>query len=194
MSYYLIGDSGGVYFEPFTGIVESEGASYSNKVTSNPIEGGSTVTDHAVADPVKLDISGVVTNMPGARDTLIAMRDNRDLLTYRGADAYENMLITSLSISRSKDAGPTGFVFKVSLQQMQIVGSAYAPVSPSMRNSDAAAPTSLKGAKSPTNVGLVTPSNAYAAHVNSFINPTPKNTAIAAARRTVSNRGYTQVS
>lgn len=190
MSYYLIGDSGSVYFEPFAGIIESEGASYSNKVTSNPIEGGSTVTDHAVADPVKLDISGIVTNMPGARDTLIAMRDNRDLLTYRGADAYENMLITSLSISRSKDAGPTGFIFKLTLQKMQIVGAAYAPVVATMRGSDAAASTALRSAQAPTNVGLVTPASAYAAHVNSFTNPTPNNTAIAAARRTVANRGY----
>ena len=61
MSYYLMGDSGTVVFRPYTGVVESEDASYSNKVTSNPIEGGSTIDDHAVAEPVKVSISGMVT-------------------------------------------------------------------------------------------------------------------------------------
>lgn len=45
MSYYLMGDSGTVVFRPYTGVVESEDASYSNKVTSNPIEGGSTIDE-----------------------------------------------------------------------------------------------------------------------------------------------------
>ena len=36
MSYYLIGDSGSVAFVPFSGVVQSEDATYTNKATSNP--------------------------------------------------------------------------------------------------------------------------------------------------------------
>lgn len=191
MSYYLMGDSGTVAFQPYTGVVESEDASYSNKVTNNPIEGGSTIDDHAVAEPVKVSISGTVTSsVAAARATLVAMCQNRDLIAYRGEDQYDNMLITSLSIGRSKTAG-TGFAFKLTLQYMRLSTSAFAPISAFTMSSDARTATSKrKGTKQEQNVGLVTPSSAYADYVSSFNDPQPKNSGMAAARSNPSYRGY----
>ena len=186
MSYYLMGDSGTVVFRPYTGVVESEDASYSNKVTSNPIEGGSTIDDHAVAEPVKVSISGMVTShSAAARATLIAMCRNRDLIAYKGENQYDNMLITSLSIGQSKTAG-TGFTFKLKL--------AFAPISAFAMSSEARTATpsgkKQKGTRQEQNVGLVTPSSAYADYVSSFNDPQPKNSGMAAARSNPSYRGY----
>lgn len=194
MSYYLMGDSGTVVFQPYTGVVESEDAAYSNKVTSNPIEGGSTIDDHAVAEPVKVSISGIVTShSAAARATLIAMCQNRDLIAYKGEDQYDNMLITSLSIGRSKSAG-MGFTFKLTLQYMRLSASAFAPISAFVMSSEArtAIPSGekQKGTRQEQNVGLVTLSSAYADYVSSFNDPQPKNSGMAAARSNPSYRGY----
>ena len=195
MSYYLTGDSGTVAFQPFSGVVESEDATYSNKVTSNPIEGGGAIDDHAVADPVKVSVSGVVTSVVGGeRAVLIAMCQNRDLLNYRGEDVYNDMLITSLSIGRSKAAGIGGFTFKLTLQQMRLTGAAYAPVMAfAMSGSDRAATHSKateKSAKAEENIGLVTALSGYADYVSSFNDPQPKNTGITSARTNPTYRGY----
>lgn len=194
MSYYLMGDSGTVVFRPYTGVVESEDASYSNKVTSNPIEGGSTIDDHAVAEPVKVSISGmVISHSAAARATLIAMCRNRDLIAYKGENQYDNMLITSLSIGQSKTAG-TGFTFKLTLQYMRLSASAFAPISAFAMSSEARTATpsgkKQKGTRQEQNVGLVTPSSAYADYVSSFNDPQPKNSGMAAARSNPSYRGY----
>ena len=47
MAYILSGDSGTVIFQR-TATVTGENAQMSSKVTSNPIEGGGQITDHAV--------------------------------------------------------------------------------------------------------------------------------------------------
>jgi hypothetical protein len=192
MAYTLIGDSGTVTFKPMTGVIDSEGVSIGNKVTSNPIEGGGQINDHASPEPVKLDISGVVTDMPDARATLEAMANNRDLLSYRGAEAYDNLLITSLSISRSKDAGgESGFSFRLSLQQMSIVTAAFVPaLGPRMSSDAKTAQTGKPGAKAKTTAGLVAVDTGYAAYVNGFSSPAPQNTDITAAQTNPSYKGY----
>lgn len=195
MSYYLTGDSGTVTFQPFSGVVESEDATYSNKVTSNPIEGGGAIDDHAVADPVKVSVSGAVTSsMGGERATLIAMCQNRDLVTYRGEDMYSDMLITSLSIGRSKAAGMGGLIFKLTLQQIRLTGAAFAPIAAfTMSGADRAATRSKsteKSARAEESLGLVTASSGYADYVSSFNDPQPKNTGITSARTNPTYRGY----
>lgn len=194
MSYYLIGDSGSVAFVPFSGVVQSEDATYTNKATSNPIEGGGTINDHAVAEPVKVSVSGLVAQDGGQKAALIAMAANCDLISYRGHGSYNNMLITSLTIGHSADAGQGGFTFKASLQEMQVTGSALATVAQfSMSAQDrgaAVAVSKAKGAKQETNMGLVTPDTGYAQYVASFNDPVPNNTAITGARTNPSNRGY----
>ena len=91
MSYILSGDSGTVVFDR-TGTITNESPTMSSQVTSNPIEGGGKITDHAVLDPIKFSITGIVSTAAGYA-TLEAMWRNRDLLTYRGAEAFNNLLI-----------------------------------------------------------------------------------------------------
>lgn len=40
----------------------------SSQVTSNPIEGGGKITDHAVLDPIKFSITGHRLHRRGLRD------------------------------------------------------------------------------------------------------------------------------
>ena len=99
MSYILSGDSGTVVFDR-TGTITNESPTMSSQVTSNPIEGGGKITDHAVLDPIKFSITGIVSTAAGYA-TLEAMWRNRDLLTYRGAEAFNNLLIINLKRTRA---------------------------------------------------------------------------------------------
>ena len=64
MSYILSGDSGTVVFDR-TGTITNESPTMSSQVTSNPIEGGGKITDHAVLDPIKFSITGIVSTAAG---------------------------------------------------------------------------------------------------------------------------------
>lgn len=190
MSYMLIGDSGTVIFTK-TGTVTGEDATMSSKVTSNPIEGGSSITDHAVLDPIKFNISGIVTSS-AQYATLEAMWRNRDLLTYRGAEAFDNLLITSLQRTRSTD-NAEGFGFRASFQQITITSAAFVDIkAPTMSQQDSNTKKSaeaVKGTKATAQNGLVTTSSEYASYVASF-NSTNVNTSVASGRTNPSYAGY----
>ena len=125
MSYILSGDSGTVVFDR-TGTITNESPTMSSQVTSNPIEGGGKITDHAVLDPIKFSITGIVSTAAGYA-TLEAMWRNRDLLTYRGAEAFNNLLITNLKRTRTPD-NAAGFGFTVSFQQITITSAAFVDI------------------------------------------------------------------
>jgi hypothetical protein len=186
----LIGDSGTVLFEK-TATVTSEDTTMSSKVTSNSIEGGSNITDHAVLDPIKFNIAGIVTSS-AQYATLEAMWRNRDLLTYRGAEAFDNLLITSLQRTRSTD-NAEGFNFRASFQQITITSAAFVDIqAPTMRQQDSGTKKSAETAKSTkttTQLSLVTTSSEYASYVASF-NSTNVNTSVAAGRTNPSYAGY----
>lgn len=190
MSYILIGDSGTVTFSK-TGTITGENAQMTSKVTSNPIEGGGIITDHAVLDPIKFTINGIVTSA-AQYATLEAMWRNRDLLTYRGEEAFENLLITSLQRTRSADnAG--GFGFTAAFQQISITGTAFVNLqAPTMSQQDAAAPkaSAAKDAtKQTAQNGLVTTSSEYAAYVTQF-NSGNTNASVGTGRANPSYAGY----
>lgn len=190
MSYILMGDSGTVVFER-TGTVSEESPTMSSQVTSNPIEGGGKITDHAVLDAIKFNISGVVADAT-AYATLEAMWRNRDLLTYRGTEAFDNLLITSLRRTRKPD-NLEGYTFTVGFQQITITSAAFVDVkAPKMSQQDAAAPKSKaasKSAKSTTQNGLVTTTSDYASYVASF-SPSSVNQSVATGRTNPSYAGY----
>lgn len=190
MSYMLIGDSGTVVFER-TGTVSEESPTMSSQVTSNPIEGGGKITDHAVLDPIKFNISGVVTSA-AEYATLEAMWKNRDLLTYRGNEAFDNLLITSLRRTR-KPENLEGYTFTVAFRQITVTSAAFVDVqTPKMSQQDSAAPKSAaaaKSAKPTTQNGLVTTTSEYAAYVASF-SPSSVNQSVAAGRTNPSYAGY----
>lgn len=192
MPYMLIGNSGTVIFDR-TGTVTDESPTMSSQVTSNPIEGGGKITDHAVLDAIKFSITGVVTSS-AQYATLEAMWRNRDLLSYRGTEAFDNLLITSLKRTRSID-NTEGFGFTVAFQQITITSAAFVDLkSPTMNQQDAGAPRSAAAAKSAraaTQNGLVTTSSDYAAYVASF-NSTSVNTSVASGRTNPSYAGYSK--
>lgn len=190
MSYILIGDSGTVTFER-TGTITGESARMTSKVTSNPIEGGGVITDHAVLDPIQFTINGIVTSS-AQYATLEAMWRNRDLLTYRGAEAFDNLLITSLQRTRSADnAG--GYAFTAAFQQITITSAAFVNLqAPSMSQQDAAAPkapAAQAATKPTTQNGLVMPSSEYASYVAQF-SANSVNTSVGTGRTNPSYAGY----
>ena len=170
MSYILSGDSGTVVFDR-TGTITNESPTMSSQVTSNPIEGGGKITDHAVLDPIKFSI---------------------DLLTYRGAEAFNNLLITNLKRTRTPD-NAAGFGFTVSFQQITITSAAFVDIqAPAMSQQDASVPvaaSAAKSAKPTTQNGLVTTGSDYAAYVASF-NSKNTNPSVATGRTNPSYAGY----
>lgn len=124
--------------------------------------------------------------------TLEAMWRNRDLLTYRGTEAFDNLLITSLRRTRKPD-NLEGYTFTVGFQQITITSAAFVDVkAPKMSQQDAAAPKSKaasKSAKPTTQNGLVTTTSDYASYVASF-SPSSVNQSVATGRTNPSYAGY----
>lgn len=195
MSYYLMGDSGTVTFEAFRSIVSSEGVTRGNKVTSNPVESGSPVTDHAIPNAIKLDVQAIIADDPDAIATLETMAQSRDLIQYRGAQALDDLIITSLAITRNGTTGERACNVKLSLQQVTLVSAAFVPITgPTMSASDKSKRRSgskAKGAKGATNTGLIIPRTGYSNYVDGFSGDVvPKNPYITSARTNPSYRGY----
>ena len=190
MAYVLIGSSGTVTFDK-TGTITEESPQMSSQVTSNPIEGGGKITDHAVLDAIKFSISGTVTST-AEYATLEAMWRGRDLLTYRGTEAFDNLLITSLKRTRSLD-NADGYGFSLSFQQITITSAAFVDLkAPTMSQQDKSKPkasAAKKSAATATQNGLVTTSTDYAAYVASF-GKASVNTSLTAGRTNPSYAGY----
>lgn len=129
MAYTLTGKkSGTVRFEGrSTGVVEKESESYSSTVTSNPIEQGAEINDHVNNASGTLNISGTIIGGNDAIKALMAMRDNRDLITYTGVTRMSNLVFTSLKFDRSYK-NKDGASFTATLQQVQIAASEYVPM------------------------------------------------------------------
>ena len=137
MSYMLIGSTSTVVFEK-TATVTDESPTMSSQVTSSPIEGGGKITDHVVLDPIKFTITGVVAS-PAEYAALEAMWRGRELLTYRGAEACDNLLITSLKRTRSRD-NLGGYGFTIAFQQITITSAVFVDLrAPTMSRQDSGA-------------------------------------------------------
>jgi len=182
----LIGESGAITFEK-TGIITGEDVQFSNKATSNPVEGGGVITDHAVADPVKVSISGVV-NSEDEYKALEAMAQTQELLSYRGDEAFDDLLILNLQRTRAPN-NSTGYGFKISFQRMTITTTAFVDIeAPTMSQQDAGAPRSgqtQRTTRQATQNGTTTTNSAYTAYVAGFNGST--NSSVGSGR---SNPGY----
>lgn len=97
------------------------------EVTDNPVENGSNIADHVHFKPVSLKIEGLITDTPITStiatiiDAITSYNDNRSRKIYdklvdiqkagepitvvTGFKQYENMILKSLSVSRSSDTG-----------------------------------------------------------------------------------------
>lgn len=160
MSVIIRGDSGVVIIEGVanggsnTGVVTSEKVSFKNKATSNPIEDGSNVNDHVTLDPTSFSITGILVGGDEARLTLEAMRDNRDLLEYKGTRELDNLVILSLD-EDSTAQNKNGVGITISFQQMNLVASQKTDVKMTMPQQDASAKTS-ENTKAESNQGTKT--------------------------------------
>jgi len=128
---------GGFYFD----LSLDERHSFDNEVTTFPVENGSNITDNVSLQPIRLSLTGFVTNAPiiilqNSKDATFlrsegrkgrtelmfeAMKDIRDNKTpvsiVTGLISYDNMVLTSLTIPRNASMGDT---LQISMEFTQI--------------------------------------------------------------------------
>lgn len=151
----ITGDSGTVLLEGVryggrsnTGVVKTEDVTYKNKVTSNPVETGSSVNDHVFIENNGFSITATVIDGT-LRDILMNMRDNRDLLKYRGIESFDDIVITSLKMTPSAQ-NETGFELAMSFQKIEFVTAQKVKINKSMAKADEAVKKASPAAKSQT--------------------------------------------
>lgn len=163
--YSISGGAGTAVFLSIT----AESKSLSTDVTSNAVESGSEINDHAIAKPVKLDVTGIVSE--AGRLALEALQAARGLVTYQGKDMLTSCVITSLKLSSSsKQAGV--YACSVSLQEVRGVRAETVSLSGlvSTKMSIQAGTTSLetrKNAQKQSTDGLIT-TNSYQSYVDQY--------------------------
>lgn len=113
-------------------------------ITEFPLEDGTDGTDGVVQKPFRLSMTGFVTDAPVYDDpTALPVSDKRprtafDLLrqikaaaqtidVYTSLGRYQNMMIESISVQKTKDAG-TSLPVTVSLKQVKFVASSVVAV------------------------------------------------------------------
>lgn len=198
MSYKLTGrKSGSITFNPSTGTITRETLTRSSKMTSNAIEGGSSIEDHVYLNPEQLQIEGVVVKNHNANKAkLEAMWKQRDLVSYVGKIRVSDYVITNLQI-RNESGNRNGFQFSATLQKANIVSGQYVEIgqTPLMSQQDAAdnsnaavsqQTVATKAAGLKTTVAQQISQSAYTAYVNSY---NAKSSAGPAQRKTTSFSG-----
>lgn len=104
---------------------------YSSRVTTYPIEDGSTLSDHIINEPTVLVLEGIVTDTPlgflslfnrsvDAFNRLIQIHQNRQLVTVvTGLKVYPNMVITVLNVPREVRTGQS-LRFTIEMQEVTL--------------------------------------------------------------------------
>ena len=167
-----------------TGVIVTESIQRSSKVTSNPVERGSDINDHAITDPIRLTITGVTIKGDGQASILRRMWKERDIVEYVGRNRVSSCVITNYK-SDSDAKHKDGSSFTIQLQVVNITSAEYVETGEQMMSAqDADAPTTeassmmVKEAepRATSAAGLKTTStekissSAYAAYVNSYQN------------------------
>lgn len=139
---YLIeseGDGEAIQITPEIDLIYEVGVGSTTTITSLPVETGRNINDNAVDDPVRIRLSGAVSNMlvaegrspdqPKQTWTLLqdlkARRVLMTLVTELGV--YENLLIQSLGNDENRQTG-TSLQFKMSLQQVDFVDAEFTEI------------------------------------------------------------------
>lgn len=123
-------------------LVDSESWEDPIEWTDFPVESGISVTDHGVIQPVKLTLSGVVTDSPlppsvptlqrarRAYEALIEIAKRRNLVTVvTGVRVLENMAIESVALARDNATGKAVRPV-ISLREVRIVQSVTVAIPP----------------------------------------------------------------
>ena len=103
------------------------------KVTSSPVEDGSSIVDNYYLDNKTATFSGVITNINVSRvgatnlptDQWItdvrALRQSKKLLTvFADTEVIQNCLITRFDLEKTKDQGLTGWLCNMSFKEVDI--------------------------------------------------------------------------
>lgn len=180
MSYQLTGKkTGTVSFTASTGTITQETITKTSKMTSNAIEGGSSIEDHVYLNPEQFQVEGIVVkNHNSYKSRLEAMWKNRDLVTYVGKIRVSDYVITNLQIRNNSD-NKNGFRFTATLQKANIVSAQYVETGQAMLMSQqdaqeapkTSAPSQASATKSAglkTTVSQQISQSAYATYVNSY--------------------------
>lgn len=173
MAYKLIGrKTGTVTFTETTGTITQETLTKSSKMTSNAIEGGSSIEDHVYLNPEQLQIEGVVVkNHNSFKSILEKMWKTRDLITYIGKVRVTDYVITNLQLRNSAE-NKKGFKFTATLQKANIVSGQYVEMGQtllmSQQDSSSGQTAAVKSAGLQTTVSQQISQSAYAAYVNSY--------------------------
>lgn len=122
---YAKTDVGGVFLDATL----SEDHEYSSRVTNYPVEDGRSFSDHIINDPVRVSITGVVSDTPlailssfnrsiDAFNRLIQIHENKQRITVvTGIKIYTDMVMTSLSIPKNVATGQS-LTFSIQLQKI----------------------------------------------------------------------------
>lgn len=176
--YTLTGrKTGSIRFLPMQGSITQETVTKTSKLTSNAIEGGSSIEDHVYLNPEQLQIEGMVANSHEYfQSRLEAMWKSRDLVTYIGKIRVSDYVITNLQIKNTSQ-NRDGFQFSATLQKANIVSGQYVEIGQEllMSDQDAKENTSApeqtikeKAAGLQTTVSQQISQSAYAAYVDSY--------------------------
>lgn len=122
----------------------SEAHSFDTQITDHPVETGANISDHIRSLPIKLHLSGVVSNQPlaltqinlnpnraeEALGTLVQWQLDAELLTITTTlTTYESLVLKSVSLKRDKTTGNVA-AMEMDFQEIKQVTSAYADVEP----------------------------------------------------------------
>jgi len=199
MAYTLTGEKcGTIRFMPDNGTITKESLPMSVKITSNPIEDGSEINDHAFNSPDQFSISGTVIGSENdVNEKLKAMTEKHDKITYSGRIRVDSLVIQNYTPAYSSK-NKNGFEFSVSFLKIKTVTAEYVEMGavPLMSKQDAGKSASTVNASAVKADGLKTTvsasisTSAYSDYVNQY-NSKPASDSGAASRATPSYTGIT---
>ena len=116
-------------------VVLTEKVSRVGKITSSPIEGNKTVSDHFAKNPSVISITGICTrNAANKISNLAKMYNEATLCKYVGRNSIRNVVITKFDSDHNRDVDGA-FMFAMSLSEVKISYSQEYVVSTGLTNS-----------------------------------------------------------
>ncbi|MEM0173063.1 MAG: hypothetical protein QXI16_00990 [Sulfolobaceae archaeon] len=128
---YYQSNIGGVFLDATI----SETHEYTSRATQFPVENGTMISDHIINEPVRLAITGIVSDSPvryfsffnrstDAYNRLVRIHELKERITVvTGIKVYNNMILTSLTVPRDNSTGQA-LNFVMEFQQIIIDTSA----------------------------------------------------------------------
>ena len=179
--YTFVGKKcGTVRFIPAIGTINGETVNRTSTVTDNPVENGSSISDHVFTQPRTFNVQGTVVDGAAMIAALDAMWKKRDIITYTGRNQIGNLVIQSLK-SDHVPKNRKDFNFTAVLKQVTIGTADNSGTSAMMTEQDRAASSggssdgrsgsqtaATRADDLKTTVSTTISSSAYASYVASY--------------------------